>query len=390
VNGVSALHTRLLADSVLRDFHALWPEHFRNVTNGVTPRRFLALVNPGLAALVTEALGSTAWLRDLSLLRGLEARADDAGFRARWREVKLASKRTLARELAARTGVRIDPAALLDVQVKRIHEYKRQLLAALHAIALWQRLRRDPGAAVPARTVLLAGKAAPAYRIAKLSIRLVHGIAEVVNADPATRGRLTVAFFPDYNVKSASFILPAADLSEQISTAGTEASGTGNMKLMMNGAVTLGTLDGANVEIREEVGADAFFLFGLRTPEVARLRREGYRPRAFVERDPELAAALDAIAAGTFSRGDRALLAPLVDGLLAADPFLVLADFRSYVDAQREVEGAWREEDRWTRLSVRNVARSGKFSSDRAVAEYARDVWRVSPVPVSLEGIEPP
>jgi starch phosphorylase len=389
VNGVSALHSRLLGESVLRDFHALWPERFRNVTNGVTPRRFLALVNPALAALVTEALGSDAWLRDLSLLRGLEARAEDAGFRARWREVKLANKQALARTLQERTGVRIEPAALLDVQVKRIHEYKRQLLAALHAIALWQRLRRDPGAAPP-RTVLLAGKAAPAYRTAKLVIRLVHGIAEVVNADPATRGRLTVAFFPDYNVKNAGWILPAADLSEQISTAGTEASGTGNMKLMMNGALTIGTLDGANVEIREEVGADAFFLFGLRAPEVARLQREGYRPRAVAERDPELAAALDAIAAGTFSRGDRALLAPLVEGLLAADPFLVLADFRSYLDAQREVERAFLDPDCWTRLSIRQVARSGRFSSDRAVAEYARDVWELAPVDVSLEGIEPP
>jgi starch phosphorylase len=390
VNGVSALHSRLLADSVLRDFHALWPERFRNVTNGVTPRRFLALVNPGLAALVTEALSSEAWLGDLSLLRGLEAHADDPAFRARWRAVKLANKRALARELLARTGVRMDPAALLDVQVKRIHEYKRQLLAALHAIALWQRLRRDPRAEAPPRTVLLAGKAAPAYRTAKLVIRLVHGIAEVVNADPATRGRLTVAFFPDYNVKSAAWILPAADLSEQISTAGTEASGTGNMKLMMNGAVTIGTLDGANVEIREEVGEDAFFLFGLRTAEVERLRREGYRPRELVERDPELASALEAIASGTFSRGDRGLLAPLVDGLLAADPFLVLADFRAYLLAQREVERAFLEPDRWTRLSIRQVARCGKFCSDRAVSEYARDVWEVRPVPVTLEGIEPP
>jgi starch phosphorylase len=389
VNGVSALHSRLLTASVLREFHALTPAKFRNVTNGVTPRRFLALVNPGLAALIGDALGSDAWLGDLSLLRALEAHADDPAFRARWREVKLANKRALAGELARRTGARMDPASLLDVQVKRIHEYKRQHLAALHAIALWQRLRRDPASA-PARTILFAGKAAPAYRAAKLMIRLVHGIAEVVAADPATRDRLSVAFFPDYNVKNAAWIFPAADLSEQISTAGAEASGTGNMKLMMNGAVTLGTLDGANIEIREEVGDDAFFLFGLRAGEVEGLRQGGYRPRDFVERDPELAAALEAISAGTFSRGDRGLFAPLVETLLERDPFLVLADFRAYLDRQRDVERVWGDPDRWTRLSIRQVACSGRFSSDRAIAEYARDVWHIQPVPVSLAGTEPP
>ncbi len=390
VNGVSALHSRLLAEELLRDFHALWPEKFRNVTNGVTPRRFLALVNPRLAALLTETLGSADWLHDLGLLRGLEAPGAEAGFRARWREVKLANKRALAAELARRTGVVMDPEALLDVQVKRIHEYKRQHLAALHAVALWLRLRRDPGAAVPPRTLLFAGKAAPAYRTAKLVIRLIHGIAEAVNGDPRTRGRLSIAFFPDYNVKNAAWILPAADLSEQISTAGMEASGTGNMKLMMNGAVTIGTLDGANVEIREEVGDDAFFLFGLRTPEVEALRRGGYRPRDFVERDPELREALDAVAGGVFSRGDRELFAPLVQGLLDHDPFLVLADFRAYLDAQRAVEAAWADRERWTRMSIRNTARSGKFSSDRAIAEYGRDVWRVSPFEVALDGTESP
>jgi starch phosphorylase len=389
VNGVSALHSRLLTASVLREFHTLAPAKFRNVTNGVTPRRFLALVNPGLAALVGDALGSDAWLDDLSLLRALEAHADDPAFRARWREVKLANKRALAGELARRTGARMDPGALLDVQVKRIHEYKRQHLAALHAIALWQRLRKDPASA-PARTILFAGKAAPAYRAAKLMIRLVHGISEVVAADPATRDRLSVVFFPDYNVKNAAWIFPAADLSEQISTAGAEASGTGNMKLMMNGAVTIGTLDGANIEIREEVGEDAFFLFGLRAAEVEGLRQGGHRPRDFVERDPELAGALEAISAGTFSRGDRGLFAPLVETLLDHDPFLVLADFRAYLDRQREVEAAWGDPDRWTRLSIRQVACSGRFSSDRAIAEYARDVWRIKPVPVSLAGTEPP
>jgi len=291
--------------------------------------------------------------------------------------------------VARRAGVTMDPAALLDVQVKRIHEYKRQHLLALHAVALWLRLRRDPAAAAP-RTILVAGKAAPAYRTAKLLIRLLHGIAEVVNADPATRGLLTLAFFPDYNVKNATWILPAADLSEQISTAGLEASGTGNMKLMMNGAVTIGTLDGANVEIREEVGDEAFYRFGLEAPQVQALRHVGYRPRDFVERDAELREVLDAVAAGTFSRGDRGLFAPLVEGLLDHDPFLVLADFRAYAEAQRAVERAWSAGERWTRMSIRNTARSGRFSSDRAIGEYAREVWRVSPVPVSLEGTVPP
>jgi len=386
VNGVSALHSRLLADELLRDFHQLWPRKFRSVTNGVTPRRFLALVNPRLADLATETLGGDAWVRDVGLLRGLEASGADAGFRARWRDVKLANKRALAAELRRRTGVAMDPEALLDVQVKRIHEYKRQHLAALHAVALWLRLRRDRAADVPPRTILVAGKAAPAYQTAKLVIRLVNGIAEVVNSDPAARGRLTVAFFPDYNVKNAAWILPAADLSEQISTAGTEASGTGNMKLMMNGAVTIGTLDGANVEIREEVGDEAFFLFGLRTPQAEALRRGGYRPREVVERDPELREALDAIAGGAFSRGDRDLFAPLVQGLLDHDPFLVLADFRAYLEAQRAVERAWADRERWARMSIRNTARSGRFCSDRAVTEYARDIWGVAPVDLSLAG----
>jgi starch phosphorylase len=389
VNGVSALHSRLLASDVLRDFHRLWPERFTNVTNGVTPRRFLGLCNPGLTGLVTEAIGD-GWLSDLSRLSALAPLAEDPAFRARWRKVKLAAKQVLAEELEHRAGVRVEPDTLFDVQVKRIHEYKRQHLNVLHAVALYNRIRRNPTAPIPARTILFGGKAAPGYRTAKLIIKLIHSVAEVVNHDPATAGKLRIAFFPDYNVKSAQRIFPAADLSEQISTAGKEASGTGNMKFALNGAVTIGTLDGANVEIREAVGGENFFLFGLTAEQVEEARRAGYAPRYHYDRHPDLREALDQIASGYFSHGDRALFAPLVESLLAHDPWLVLADFAAYVEAQREVERAWRDTERWTRMSILNVARSGYFSSDRAVAQYAKEIWGVEPVPVSLAGTEPP
>jgi len=389
VNGVSSLHSRLLASDVLRDFFALWPGKFTNVTNGVTPRRFLGLANPGLAALLTEAIGD-GWLSDLSRLSALEPLADDPAFRARWRGVKLEAKQRLADDLEHRAGVRVEPETLFDVQVKRIHEYKRQHLNVLHVIALFNRIRRNPPAPVPPRTVIFGGKAAPGYRTAKLIIRLIHGVADVVNHDPAASGKLRVAFFPDYNVKHAQRIFPAADLSEQISTAGKEASGTGNMKFTLNGALTIGTLDGANVEIREAVGGENFFLFGLSAEEVEETRRAGRSPRYHYDRHADLREALDQIASGVYSNGDRALFAPLVESLLAHDPWLVLADFAAYVEAQREVERAWRDAERWTRMSILNVARSGYFSSDRAVGQYAKEIWGVAPVPVSLDGTEPP
>jgi starch phosphorylase len=387
INGVAALHTKLLKADVLRDFHELRPERFVNVTNGVTPRRFLALANPRLAALVTEAIGD-GWPRDLERLRRLEPLADDAAFRAKWRAVKRANKADLAAVVEARAGVACDPDSLFDVQVKRIHEYKRQHLNVLHVIALWQRLRREPKAAVPPRTVLFGGKAAPGYRMAKLVIKLVHSVAEVVNADTATRDRLRVAFIPDYNVKNCMPIFPAADLSEQISTAGKEASGTGNMKFAMNGALTIGTLDGANVEIREAVGPENFFLFGLTVDEIHRLRAGGYHARDLYESDPVLRAAVDALADGTFSRGDTSLFRPMVDSPLGGDPWLVAADFRSYVECQGEVERAYLDPERWTRMSILNTARTGFFSSDRSIADYCRDVWRVEPVPIALDGAE--
>jgi starch phosphorylase len=371
VNGVAQLHSRLLGETVLRDFAELWPARFTNVTNGVTPRRFLALANPRLRALIDEALGWD-WLRDLDRLTELEKFADDTGFQDRWAAVKHANKVDLATYLQGA----LDPDALLDAQCKRIHEYKRQLLNVLHAIVLWDRIKRGEDSDVP-RTILLAGKAAPGYWNAKLTIRLAHGVAEMIAGDPRAREQLRLVFVPDFSVKVAQRIYPAADLSEQISTAGMEASGTGNMKFMMNGALTIGTLDGANVEIREAAGAEHFFLFGLTAEEVLAKKRGGYSPADVLARDPELAAAIDMIKSGLFSRGDTSTYTPLIDALLQKDPFLVLADFQAYAEAQRAVATAWRSTAVWQRSSILNVARSGRFSSDRSIREYAEKIWRV-------------
>ena len=373
INGVAALHSRLLRETVLRDFAELWPERFTNVTNGVTPRRFVSQANPRLGALITEALGGPGWIKDLDKLRGLEKFADDTAFQDRWRAVKAANKVDLAKQ---HPGA-FEPTALLDAQCKRIHEYKRQHLNILHAIALWQRIARGDDSDVP-RTILFAGKAAPSYRAAKVIIRLAHGVGEAIAADPRTRGRLRIVFVPDFNVKNAQHIYPAADLSEQISTAGMEASGTGNMKFTLNGALTIGTLDGANVEIREHVGADHFFLFGLTAEEVIGKKRSGYAPRAVVAGDPELAQVIELITSGAFSRGDKSMFASLVSDLMERDPFLVLADFRAYSDAQQRVAQAWRTPQAWTRASILNTARAGYFSSDRSIREYAEKIWRVS------------
>ncbi|AQH03241.1 glycogen phosphorylase [Burkholderia sp. KK1] len=384
VNGVAALHSKLLEQTVLRDFAELWPERFLNVTNGVTPRRFLMLGNPALAALLADTIGQ-GWTTDLTRLRELGAHADDPAFQARWRAVKRGNKEALAAQIRNVTGIVVDPGALFDIQVKRIHEYKRQHLNALYIVTLYLRLRRDPQLAMTPRCFVFGGKAAPGYAMAKLIIRLINGIAEVVNGDPAVNDRLKVVFYPDFNVKNAQFIYPAADLSEQISTAGKEASGTGNMKFMMNGALTIGTLDGANVEIREEVGDDNFFLFGLTESEVERVRREGYRPGDYANGNDELREALALIASGHFSRGDAAMFRPLVDSLLYHDPFLVLADYASYVARQQDVSDAWQDSRRWTRMSVANTAYAGKFSSDRAIAEYCDRIWKIRPVKIALE-----
>jgi starch phosphorylase len=383
INGVAALHSELLKNSVLRDFFEMWPERFSNKTNGVTPRRFLALSNPGLRAVLDRTIGD-GWLTDLNRLRGLEAFADDLGFQRDWREVKRANKVRLAQYVQAATGVELDPDWLFDIQVKRIHEYKRQHLNVLHILTLYRRLKRDPGLAIPPRAFVFGGKAAPGYFMAKRIIKLINAVGVTVNNDPQVNRFLKVAFVPDFGVQNAEIIYPAADLSEQISTAGKEASGTGNMKFMLNGALTIGTLDGANVEIREEAGAENFFLFGLTVEEVEGLKRDGYRPADYAEGNPELAAVLELMANGTFSGGDPEVFRPLVDNLRFDDPFLVFADYASYIECQERVSAAWQNPAAWSRMSILNTARSGKFSSDRAIAEYCDEIWNVMPVTVKV------
>ena len=378
INGVAQLHSDLLKQTVLRDFAELEPDKFCNVTNGVTPRRFVAVSNPGLTQLITERIGD-GWLRDLSRLRQLESLADDATFQRQWREVKLANKRRLAALIAERTGIAVAAESLFDVQVKRIHEYKRQHLAVLHILTLYLRLRRDPQADVPARSFIFGGKAAPGYFLAKRIIKLINAAGETLNADPDLRDRLKVVFFPDFNVKNAHFIYPAADLSEQISTAGKEASGTGNMKFSLSGALTIGTLDGANVEIREEVGPENFFLFGLTAAEVTEVKSRGYRPRDYYEQNATLREVIDFIASGALGRGDVELFRPLVENLLDHDPFLLLADYQSYIDTQERVSALWRDPQAWTRQSILNTARMGKFSSDRSIRDYCERVWKIQP-----------
>jgi glycogen phosphorylase len=381
VNGVARMHSDLLKRTVMHDFAELWPEEFCNVTNGVTPRRFVAVGNRPLAALITERIGER-WLFDLYELRKLESLAEDEAFHEKWRAVKLAAKRDLAAFLKHRTGVDVNPESLFDIQVKRIHEYKRQHLMALYILALYLRLKRDPEAYIPPRTFIFSGKAAPGYFMAKLMIRLITAIADAVNTDPAVRSRLRVVFLPDFSVKSAQHIYPAGDLSEQISMAGKEASGTGNMKFALNGALTIGTLDGANVEIREEVGAENFFLFGLTVEEVWDLKRRGYRPREVYEKNDSLREILDFIGSGALAGGDSSLFRPLLDRLLYEDPFLVLADYQAYADCQEHVTALWRDPRAWTRKAILNLARMGKFSSDRSIREYCEQVWRVKPVKV--------
>ena len=383
VNGVAALHSDLLKASVLKDFYELWPERFSNKTNGVTPRRFLALANPGLRELLDRTIGDR-WPGELGTLRKLESRVDDGAFRRDWRAVKYANKQRLAAYIRAHTGIELDPAWLFDIQVKRIHEYKRQHLNVLHIVTLYRRLKENPALKNPPRAFIFGGKAAPGYFMAKRIIKLINAVAETVNADPGVNSRMKVVFVPNFNVQNAHLIYPAADLSEQISTAGKEASGTGNMKFMMNGALTIGTLDGANVEIREEAGAENFFLFGLTAEEVERLKREGYRPADYIDGNAELRAVLELIGSGRFSRGDSEVFRSLVENLTQSDPFLVLADYAAYVACQERVSAAWRDVENWTRMSILNTARSGKFSSDRAIDEYCKEIWNVAEVKVKL------
>lgn len=386
VNGVAGLHTELLKQTVMSDFHEIWPEKFHNITNGVTPRRWVALSNPGLTSLITEAIGDTWISRFEEEIPKLEDFAHDAEFRRKWYEVKQSNKAFLAGLIKERTCFAVSSESIFDVQAKRIHEYKRQHLNILHVITLYKRLKEDPSIQAPPRTVIFGGKAAPGYFMAKLIIKLINSVAEVINTDSGTADRLKVVFFPDFNVKNGQRIYPAADLSEQISTAGKEASGTGNMKFSMNGALTIGTLDGANVEIREQVGADNFFLFGLDTAAVHALKKGGYEPRAYYEGNRELKEAIDLIGSGFFSHGDSDLFKPLLDELLNRDEYLVLADYQSYIECQDEVSRVYEDRERWVTKSILNVARMGRFSSDRSIREYVEKIWDVKPlVPVKKE-----
>jgi glycogen phosphorylase len=380
VNGVAALHTRILKEQLFRDFDRFYPGKFRNVTNGVTPRRWVLQANPALSRLITETIGPE-WICDLERLRELAPLAEDPAFRQAFAGAKLENKKRLARYVLRRLGLGINPHSLFDCQFKRMHEYKRQLLNILQVITRFQRIKADPECAMAPRTILMGGKAAPGYFRAKLIIKLFNAVAEAVNGDPDVRGRLRLVFLPNYCISQAEKVIPAADLSEQISTAGMEASGTGNMKFALNGALTIGTLDGANVEMREAVGAENFFLFGLTAEEVEGLRREGYRPQEIYEKDRELKQALDLIASGYFSPREPSLFAPLLEALLRdGDFFMVLADYRSYLEAQDRVDALFRNPEEWTRKAILNTACMGRFSSDRAVLEYARDIWGVSPL----------
>lgn len=383
VNGVAALHSDLLKRQLMPEFAEIWPEKFTNVTNGVTPRRWVALANPALSRLLDEHVGPE-WITNMELLTKLEERQHDTAFLEQWGATKLSVKRKLAGYIHRQTGVLVDPSSLFDVQVKRIHEYKRQHLNALQVITHYLRIKNGQAKGMAPRTVIFGGKAAPGYYMAKLIIRFINGIAETINADPDMEGRLRVVFLPDYNVKLAEQIYPASDLSEQVSTAGKEASGTGNMKFAMNGALTIGTLDGANVEIRERVGPENFFLFGKTETEIMELQTNGYRPRQIVETLPELAEALRLIGLGHFSNGDGELFRPLLDNLTGFDPFFVLADFADYLRAQDEVNQAWTNRKQWNRMSLLNTARTGFFSSDRSIQDYCQTIWKAEPFPVEI------
>ncbi len=382
INGVAALHTELLKKDVLQDFYAIYPHKFQNKTNGVTPRRFMVLSNPQLTNLITEKIGDQ-WVKHLDQLQKLEAFADDPDFQQQWREIKLGCKRELAVFIQQQTGIVVDPHSMFDILIKRFHEYKRQHLDVLHIITLYNRIKANPDIDITPRTFIFGGKAAPGYWMAKLIIKLINSVADVVNRDPDVRGRLKVVFMKNFNVKLAQRLYPAADLSEQISTAGKEASGTGNMKFALNGALTIGTLDGANVEIREQVGAENFFLFGLTTEQVYKMRAEGYCPQDYYQTNPELRLVLDRIASGFFSRGDTEVFKPLMDGLMYHDPYFLLADYQSYIDCQKEVDLAFRDTAHWAKMSILNTARAGTFSSDRAIQEYCDHIWKIKPVKVA-------
>ncbi len=383
INGVAELHSELLKQTVLKDFYELFPEKFCNVTNGVTPRRWIALSNPQLTETVTKRIGS-GWLKNLEEMQQLEHLAGDASFQEEWRNLKQSAKRDVANRIHQQHGVLLDPASLFDVQVKRIHEYKRQHLNVLQIVTLYSQLKQNPQLEITPRTFIFAGKATPGYHMAKLIVKLITSVGKMINQDPALRNQMRVIFWPNYNVTNSQRIYPASDLSEQISTAGKEASGTGNMKFAMNGALTIGTLDGANVEIRDAVGADNFFLFGMTADRVNQLKFQGYRSWDYYQANPQLKDAIDLIGSGHFSQGDTSLFQPLLDNLLDRDPFMLLADYQSYIDCQQTVSQVYRDRTRWTEMSILNLVRMGRFSSDRSIQEYCERIWKVSPSPVRL------
>jgi starch phosphorylase len=379
INGVSHLHTDLLKKQVLKDFNAIWPKKIINITNGITPRRFLLASNPELSQLITKNIGDT-WIKDLDDLHKLESFAENKEFQKEWDEIKQKRKQKLADLVFIQQGITINVDSIFDIQAKRFHEYKRQHLNILHVITLYNRLRRDPNIDFVPRTVFFAGKAAPGYFMAKLIIKLINSVANVVNNDPVVQDRLKVVFLPNFNVKKAENVYPAADLSEQVSTAGKEASGTGNMKFALNGALTIGTFDGANIEILEEVGLENFFLFGLRADEVVNMKNQGYDPTSYVNTDSELREALELIKSGYFSDNDAELFRPLINNLLYHDEYMLCADYRSYIECQDKVSQTYRQKEVWTKMAILNVARMGKFSSDRAINQYAKNIWKVEPI----------
>ncbi|NVN89353.1 MAG: glycogen/starch/alpha-glucan phosphorylase [Desulfuromonadales bacterium] len=378
INGVSALHSQILKDDLFRDFHDLWPERFNNKTNGITQRRWLKHANRWLADLISSKIGNS-WITDLDELTRLRELADDRDFQQQWIEVKQANKRRLAEQILKLTAIPVSADSLFDCQTKRIHEYKRQILNVLHVITRYNRIKSSPGCVITPRTIIFSGKAAPSYYMAKLTIQLITAVGAVVNNDPAVNKLLKVVFIPNYNVSLAENIFPAADLSQQISTAGTEASGTGNMKYALNGALTIGTLDGANIEIMEEVGRDNIFIFGLDANQVANLKKSGYRAHDYYQANPELKQALDMIADGSFSPDNPGRFRPISDNLLANDTYLLLADYADYIACQQKVDQLYQQPGEWARTSILNTAAMGKFSSDRTIAEYARDIWNIHP-----------
>jgi starch phosphorylase len=383
INGVAELHSRLLKETTLHDFYELFPEKFTNVTNGVTPRRWVVLNNARLTNLITSKIGEN-WITHLDDLRQLEQFIEDSGFRHEWRNIKRSLKEDLAAQILRQTEIVVNPDSLFDIQVKRIHEYKRQHLNVLHIITLYNRIKQNPDIDIQPRTFVFGGKSAPGYYMAKLIIKLINSVADVINRDPDMHDRLKVVFLPDYNVTNSQHVYPAADLSEQISTAGLEASGTGNMKFAMNGGLTIGTLDGANLEIREQVGAENFFLFGLTAEEVRHLKAQGYSPRSYYDSNAQLKQVIDLLSSGHFSKGDTNLFKPLIDSLMNSDSFMLFADYQSYIECQDRVSEGYRDVDSWTRMSILNTARTGKFSSDRSIREYCQNIWHVDPVRIEL------